>query len=124
MNNLGHDFMVIVRFLVLITGFVDAIKYRVETTKVKKNKSSRDVSRKFTLMAIICDIILLVYVVLIKEPTLFIVRLMSLVFMCELFWYQYLYYPYKLRNVENFKRPSFFIFLWNACLPNKTRKRL
>lgn len=123
-NTILYDFMIIIRFLVLITGFVDAIKYRVETSKIKRTKSSRDISRKFTLMAIVCDIILLVYVVLIKEPTLFIVRLMSLFFMIELFWNQYIHYPYKLRNVYNFRRPNFFVFLWNACLPNKKRKRL
>lgn len=124
MESLGHDFMVIVRFLVLVTGFVDAIKYRIETKKIKKNKSSKNVSRMFTLMAIVCDVILLVYVTLIKDPTLFIVRLMSLYFMCELFWFQYLHYPYKCRGLDGFKKPNFLVFLWNACLPNKTRKRL
>jgi len=124
MDYIFHDFIVIIRFLVLITGFVDAIKYRIETNKIKKTKSSRDVSRRFTIMAIICDIILLVYVILIKDPTLFIARLMSLYFMCELFWWQYIHYPYKCRELDGFKKPNFLIFLWNACLSNKVRKRL
>lgn len=124
MENISHDFMVIIRFLVLITGFVDAVKYRIETNKIKKNKSSKNVSRRFTLMAIVCDVILLVYVMLIKDPTLFIVRLMSLYFMIELFWAQYLHYPYRCRGLDGFKRPNFWLFLWNACLSNKIRKRL
>lgn len=124
MENISHDFMVIIRFLVLITGFADAVKYRIETNKIKKNKSSKNVSRMFTVIAIVCDVILLVYVILIKDPTLFIVRLMSLYFMIELFWAQYLHYPYRCRGLDGFKRPNFWLFLWNACLSNKIRKRL
>lgn len=124
MNNFYYDFMVIIRVLVICTGVVDAIKYRVETSKVKKTASSRDLSRKFTLMALICNIILILYCLLISEWTLLIVRCMSLIFMCELFWTQYLYYPYKMRKLMNFRKPNFFIFLWNALLPNRIRKRL
>jgi hypothetical protein len=122
--NIFNDILVIFRFLVLVTGFVDAIKYKIETNKIKKNQSSRNVSRLFTVLAIICDIILLGYVILIKEPTLFIVRLMSLYFMCELYWWQYIYYPYKCKGLNGWKRPNLWKFLVNSLQPNKTRKRL
>lgn len=118
------DLMWILRLLVLICGFVDAVKYRIETNKIKRTKSSRDVSRRFTLMAVGCDIVLLAYVILIKDLTLTIVRFMSLYFMCELYWWQYIFYPYKMRKLENFKRPSFFRFFVNSCKPNRIRKRL
>jgi len=114
----------ILKFLVLIAGIADAYKYRRQTNKILRKKSSRNISRMFVILAILCDIIIITYCVVIKDIVLTSIRLISLYTMCQLYWCIYKYYPYKTRGLENFKRPSFLIFLKNSLTPNRLAKRL
>lgn len=114
----------VLRFLVLITGIMDAIKYRWGTQKIKRTKSAKNISRKFVFTAIMCDVFLIMYCTYIWEPVLIVIRCISLYMMCELYWFVYKYYPYKMRKLDNFKRPTLLTFVVNTCQPNHIRKRL
>jgi hypothetical protein len=44
--------------------------------------------------------------------------------MCYNFYIVYLFYPYKYRNLLNFKKPCIIIYIINALTPNCKRRRL
>ena len=121
-NNLF--FKNIIQFLLIWAGFADAYKYSRLRQKIVRVKSSRSVSRMFSLIAIICDIIFVLYVLIIKDPFLIFVRGLALYTTVDLYYHVYLYYPFKTRNLNNFKRPNLWIFLLNTLEPNSTRQRL
>lgn len=110
--------------LVLIAGIFDAYKYRRQTQKLKRNKSSRNISRMFVFIAIICDIVIVLYTVIIKDFILIIIRTLSLYTMCELYYYVWKFYPYKNRKKRKFKKPNLILFLRNTLLPNNIRRHL
>ena len=121
-NNLF--FKNIIQFMVIWAGIADAYKYSRLRQKIVRVKSSRSVSRMFSIIAIVCDIIFVIYTLMIKDPFLIFVRSIALYTTIDLFMHIYLYYPFKTRKLKNFKRPSFLIFLLNSLEPNSTRKRL
>ena len=121
-NNLF--FKNIIQFLLIWAGIADAYKYGRLRQKIVRIKSSRSVSRMFSLIAIICDIIFVLYVLIIKDPFLIFVRGLALYTTVDLYYHVYLYYPFKTRNLNNFKRPNLWIFLLNTLEPNSTRQRL
>lgn len=115
----------ILRVMVLVTGCLDAYKYRFLTMKISRLKSSREISRKFLNASIISRLILLIYVSLVlNDTTLTFVSVIALYTMCEAFYHVYLYYPYRNRGLKNFRRPSVWAYLVNSLRSNKTRKRL
>ena len=114
----------IIQFLVLIAGIADAYKYSRLRQKIVKTKSSRDVSRMFALIAIICDVIFVAYTLIIKDPFLIFVRGVALYTTIDLYFHIYLYYPFKTRKLKGFKRPSLWAFILNTLEPNGSRKRL
>lgn len=114
----------ILRLFVFIAGWIDAYKYRWQAQKIRKWQSAKNISRKFTLTAILCDIIIIMYCVYLRDPILIIIRVISLFCMCELFWVIYLYYPYSRKKLKGFKRPSFFTYVINAMTPNSVRRHL
>jgi uncharacterized membrane protein len=122
MHNISTQF--IFSALVLVAGIVDAIKYRWERDKIIQNKSSKNVSRKFAVAAILADLVILSYTFYILDVPLIIIRFLALYTMIELYFAVYNYYPYKGRALRNFKRPSLFKFTINALIPNRLRKRL
>lgn len=120
----GLDFLTIFKFVVLSAGLMDAYKYRRQTSKIKRNKSSRNISRLFILLAIFSDIMLISYCIYIREAILIIIRSVSLCTMCEVYWNVYKYYSYKNRKKRKFKRPSLWTFFLNSLTPNHRTERL
>lgn len=114
----------IIAALVIIAGMADAIKYHWEKLKIVKNKSSRDCSRKFVLAAVLSNIVILVYVLMIKDIPLILIKTVGLFLMCDLYMSVYRYYPYKNRKKRGWKRPNIVEYTWNAVLPNNIRVRL
>ena len=121
-NNLF--FKNIIQFLLIWAGIADAYKYSRLRQKIVRVKSSRSVSRMFSLIAIICDVIFVIYVLMIRDPFLIFVRGLAFYTTVDLYYYVYLYYPFKTRKLNNFKRPSLWTFLLNTLEPNHIRKRL
>lgn len=114
----------IVQFLVLVAGVADAYKYSRLRQKITRTKSSRDVSRMFSLIAIICDIIFVTYTLMIRDPFLIFVRGIALFTTLDLYYHIYLYYPFKTRKLKGFRRPSLWAFILNTLEPNNIRKRM
>lgn len=110
---------------VLILGFMDAYKYKLLAQKVSRLKASGQISRAFLVWSILNRLVLLIYVWLfLNDKILITTSLIALYTMFEAFYYTYIYYPYRLRGLKNFKRPSIFIFTKDIFFPNKHGKRL
>lgn len=114
----------ILQFLIIFAGIADAYKYSRLRQKITRTKSSRDVSRMFSLIAIVCDIIFVAYTLIIKDPFLIFVRSVALYTTIDLYYYIYFYYPFKTRKLNGFRRPSLWAFILNTLEPNGSRKRL
>lgn len=114
----------VIQFLVIWAGIADAYKYSRLRQKIVRVKSSKSVSRMFAIIAIICDVIFVLYTLLIRDPFLIFVRGLALYTTIDLYYHVYLYYPFKTRKLNNFKKPSLWAFLVNTLEPNSTRQRL
>ena len=110
--------------MLIVFGILDGVKYRWNTLKICKNRTAKSFSRKFINTAIISDLSRLMYGIVIKDTYIIIVSLIALYFMCELFWYIYLFYPFRCRGLCNFRRPNIFLYILNSILPNRIRRRL
>lgn len=126
-----HDFILhqltlqnFVGFILLITGFFDALKYRWNSQKIRQAKTAQGHSRKFINMAIVNDLVRIVYAIIIKDAYIFWVSILASICMLELFFTIYQYYPYKRRKLSGFKKPSLMSYIINSLLPNNQRKRL
>jgi hypothetical protein len=113
-----------VGFILLITGLFDALKYRWNSQKIRQAKTAQGHSRKFINMAIVNDLVRIVYAVIIRDAYIFWVSVLASICMFELFWTIYQYYPYKRRKLPGFKKPSLMAYTINSVLPNNQRKRL
>ena len=113
------------KWLVLGASILDSIKYKLLSNKISKLKSSREISRKFINISIFHKFSLLLYSWLILDDWVVTTScIIALYTLAEAFYMVYLHYPYKMRKLKNFKRPSILYYTWNSILPNKTRKRL
>jgi len=109
----------------VVWGIIDAIKYHLQASKIRKVRSGREHSRMFLNMAIGNDIYRFVYFWYInRDLYVLFTALLAIVFMVEYWWALYLYYPYRYRNLNGFKRPNILIYLINSLLPNSIRRRL
>jgi hypothetical protein len=109
----------------IIWGYFDGVKYHFEACKIREAKSSRGHSRKFINMAIGNDFYRLFYFFFIdRNYYVLITSVIALVFMIEMFWELYKYYPYRMRGCQNFIRPNLGLYITNSLIPNKLRKRL
>jgi len=114
----------IVGIVLIISGFFDAYKYVWQAQKIRKVQSAKGQSRKFINAALVNDMIRLLYVSLIGDLFLLFVTVIALFSMSYMFWTIYIFYPYRHRNLLNFKRPNLFIYTINSILPNRLRKKL
>lgn len=114
----------IVGWLLIWGGCLDAYKYVIQGIKIKKAQSARNVSRRFVNYAIICDVLKIVYSVIIMDFYIFVISAIA-IFCMAFMWYElYLWYPYRHRGLLNFKRPNIIHYLINSIVPNRIRKRL
>lgn len=134
-----RDFIGIQRLTVLVqlvgaymilTGYWDAIKYHWQTKAIKKVGIAKGHSRKFINAALHNDHVKILYLFLIGvlnlklDLYLIFAAILAVIFMTELFFIIYKYYPYRMRGCPNFRRPDIFIYFINSLLPNKIRKKL
>lgn len=117
-------FKIIIGYLLIITSVFDAIKYSIQAAKIRKTKTAKSQSRKFINFAIINDIVKLVYGFVIMDWFIIISSLLAIGCMLDLWYTTYIFYPYRGRGLNGFKRPSLYVYLINSLLPNKTRRRL
>lgn len=110
--------------LLIGTSIGDAIKYSIQALKIRRNQSSKNISRKFLNFAILNDVVKFMYGVAIFDLYIIVSSIMALICMLHMFYEQYTFYPYKMRGCFHFKRPSILIYIWNSILPNHKRKRL
>ena len=110
--------------LLVFTGILDALKYGIQGYKIQKAQSAKNFSRQFMNFALGNDIVKLAYGIVIWDFYIVFTSILALVTMIYM-WYQiYINYPYKYRNLRNFKKPNIFKYIWNSILPNNLRKRL
>jgi hypothetical protein len=118
------NFKNIIGIVFIMTGVLDALKYNWEARKVKESQSSKTHSRKFINCALLNDIIKLLYGICILDTYIILTSLIAIFTMCNLWWQIYLFYPYKYRNLKNWKRPNVFVYFINSLIPNIKRKHL
>jgi hypothetical protein len=111
-------------WLLIGTSILDALKYELEAKRIIKAKSAKNRSRKFINWALLNDFIKLGYGIVIADFFIILTSILSLITMCHMFYAQYLFYPYKYRNLLNWKRPNIFIYIINSWLPNSLRRKL
>jgi hypothetical protein len=114
----------VVGILFTLTGILDALKYSIQARRVQKLKSSKEMSRKFINFALLNDFLKLAYGLLLLDIYIIASSILALICMVDLFWQMYLWYPYRKRGLQNFKRPNLILYIINSWLPNRLRKRL
>ncbi len=133
-NTIGVDVLqvlvTIFGIYMLFTGFLDAYKYHWQCQAIKKVKLAKGHSRKFINAAIHNDHIKIIYLLLVGllnlkfDWFLIISGLIAIIYMTELFFVIYHYYPYRMRGCSNFKKPNVILYLINSLTPNSIRKKL
>lgn len=110
--------------LLIVTSIFDAIKYSLQASKIRKTKSAKSQSRKFVNFAILNDVVKLGYGFIIVDWFIIISSVLAIGCMLDLWYTTYFFYPYRCRNLLNFKKPNIILYLINSILPNRLRKRL
>lgn len=110
--------------ILIFTSILDALKYEVQARKIIKNKSSKNISRRFINWALLNDFVKLGYGIVILDFYITFTSFLSLVTMTRMWYFQYIFYPYRCRGLHGFKKPNIFVYLINSILPNKIRRRL
>jgi uncharacterized protein with PQ loop repeat len=110
--------------LLIVTSIFDAFKYSLQARKIQKEKTARSMSRKFINFALMNDFVKLSYGIVISDLFIICSSILALICMLDLWWQIYWFYPYKYRNLLNFKRPNILLYTVNSILPNSIRKKL
>ena len=108
----------------VITSYFDAIKYLWQSRAIRKVGTAKGQSRKFMNAAIFNDLAKLTYSICINDIFIFISSIIALATMLYCWYTIYKFYPYRYRNLLNFKKPNIFIYLINSLVPNRMRRRL
>lgn len=114
----------IISIVFILTGILDSYKYRISAKKIRKIKSANGRSRMFINIALLHSIIRLLFALVWVNNYLLCVGLLSLLCVIDNLWAIYIYYPYRKRNLNNFKKPNFILYFINSWLPNRIRRRL
>ena len=112
--------------ILVIWGYLDGYKYHLNASKIRQVKSSNGHSRKFINLALGNDFYKILYFLLI-DPNYYMILVSALasVFMLELWWETYRYYPYHRYPKKCIvKRPNIFLYIWNSLIPNRHRRHL
>jgi hypothetical protein len=108
----------------VITGILDGWKYHWLAVAIRKAGTAKGQSRKFVNAALLKDVWFLIYLALKPDWYIILMTFIGFVFTIELLITVYNFYPYRYRNLNNFKKPSFFTYFINSIISNKIRKRL
>ena len=108
----------------VITGILDGWKYHWLAVAIRKAGTAKGQSRKFVNAALGKDIVFLAYLSLKPDWYIILMTFIGFIFTIELMITVYNFYPYRYRNLNNFKKPNFFVYLINSLLSNRIRKRL
>jgi len=120
-----HNILVNIFGILLIgTGVLDAAKYALQGYKIQKAKSAKNFSRQFMNFALSNDIVKLCYGIVIYDFYIILTSILALATMIYMWWEIYLWYPYKKRGLNNFRRPNILIYVINSLLPNSLRRKL
>jgi hypothetical protein len=114
----------IIGYLLIGSSILDAIKYSLQASKIRRVKSAAAQSRKFINFAILNDIIKLFYGIVIIDWFIIVSSLLAIGCMIDLWYTTYIFYPYRKRGLLNFRKPNILLYLINSWLPNKIRKKL
>ena len=113
------------KWLVLITGIADAFKYKLLAQKVGRLKSSREISRNFINISLLKNFILLLWAYFfIKDWAITWSCIISLCTGVEAFHVVYMNYPYRMRGMNNFRRPNILEYTLNSIIQKSKKKRL
>lgn len=110
--------------ILIVSSLFDAWKYIWQAQAILKAGIAKGHSRKFLNAAIMNDFLKLLYAIVIMDIFIFISSLFALITTLYNFYILYLMYPYRYRNLLNFKRPSLWKYFINSLIPNHKRKRL
>ena len=110
--------------LLIGTSILDALKYSIQANKIKRERTAKSMSRKFINFAILNDLVKLGYGLTILDLYIISSSILALICMIQLFYTIYIFYPYRCRGLNGFKRPGILTYTINSALPNKLRKRL
>lgn len=109
----------------LFVRFMDGFKYHLESNAIRRIRVAKGRSRKFINIAWSADAYMIAYLIHHGiDWYLMISFIIALFFVTEYWLVLYYNYPYKYRNLINWKRPNIFIYLLNSILPNSMRKKL
>jgi len=108
----------------IVTSIFDCWKYLWQAKAIIKIGTAKGQSRKFLNAAIFADISKLIYAFFIEDIFIFLSAAVALITMGYCWWQVYKFYPYKYRNLLNWKRPHILLYIWNSLTPNRIRKRL
>jgi len=110
--------------LLTFTGILDAAKYGLQGYKIQKAKSAKNFSRQFMNFALSNDLVKLAYGVVIWDFYIVLTSILALITMIYMWWQIFLWYPYRRRGLNGFRRPNIIIYVINSLLPNSLRRRL
>jgi hypothetical protein len=111
--------------LLVLSGFFDGYKYHIEACAIRKAKTAKGHSRRFINWATAIDVYRLYYLFHNNQDIfLILATVLAILFMLEMWYTIYLFYPYRKRYQTGFKRPSILVYLVNSLLSNKVRERL
>lgn len=108
----------------IISGIYDGYKYHWLAVAIRKAGTAKGQSRKFVNAALVKDIVIFLYMILKFDVYILLMTFVGFIFTIELLITIYYFYPYRFRNLNNFKRPNFLVYFINSCISNKIRKRL
>ena len=112
-------------FALVLTGILDAWKYALQASKIRREKTSGALSRQFINYAILNDVVKMGYGFIIWDAFIISTSILALICMMYLFWTVYIYYDYETYPRRCYvKRPSLFTYTINSVLPNSKRKHL
>jgi len=110
--------------LLIVSGICNGVRYRWSALKIKEAKTAKGHSRKSMNTAIFDDTIKLFYGIVLLDFYLIGSALVCLIFMVYKWFIIYNFYPFRNRNLINFRKPSLWKYLINSLIPNNKRKRL
>ena len=113
MEHLLNIFTQIIGLALIVSGIYDGYKYHWLSVAIRKAGTAKGQSRKFVNAALAKDIAIFLYMMLKFDLYILGMTFVGFIFTIELLITIYYFYPYRYRNLNNFKRPSFWVYFIN-----------